>query len=668
MKDQPKKTKGIKKPSAKKSKKETQLGTPLSTPSQRLQSSCKNREQSTANKKKSQQLIDYDVNFNIEDHNANSSGDETTYADSNYVGSFHKLLEHDENGLLTEDAVAQFEEMQRRLRFDRDPDSSQTNGDLNGIRRANEMDQNPRIWVNPQSAFSFSLKGGDISFFKMRPAPALNSAENAAEMIEVYLQTLCRDVAFSDYGTGLRTDKFRLDNGNYISLTNFAAEVLNQFGEDFRGLKENGGVTPRTLFRGVAKVNSNTYSDLIGGYVSQLLLQPLYPLFPSGCAPFVGGKIGVNRLNQEVLANPQHYPIAGEREFGVSLEEFVQIQNGFIPKQYEPRDYNQDYERHLINGRDMGSLVHTDSPYEAYYNALNILLYNDFPRSRDFPYNNGNILTEGDGHSMGPSDIYTLIAEVCLEAFKASWAQKWRLHRKLRPEAMAGIVNLSFNDATYQTDRFLHPSMFTDLSRQVLEMIKQRNISQAECCRMLSKDAASNYLLAQMYPEGSPAHPAYPSGHATVAGACTTVIKAIFDDTQNFAAHLDRNNDRCQLSKVARPHPDMETALLSLEFKEDGYEIPNYREILNTMTVGSELDKLASNIALGRNFGGVHYRQDGDEGILLGEKVAIAYLQDHLLSYTENRFTGYTLTRRNGDRINITSDSIDVIGHSGNNV
>ena len=37
------------------------------------------------------------------------------------------------------------------------------------------------------------------------------------------------------------------------------------------------------------------------------------------------------------------------------------------------------------------------------------------------------------------------------------------------------------------------------------------------------------YLLSQAFPEGSPAHPAYPTGHGTVAGACITVLKFFFD-------------------------------------------------------------------------------------------------------------------------------------------
>jgi len=35
----------------------------------------------------------------------------------------------------------------------------------------------------------------------------------------------------------------------------------------------------------------------------------------------------------------------------------------------------------------------------------------------------------------------------------------------------------------------------------------------------------------QSYPEGSPTHPAYPTGHGVVGGACITVLKFFFDGT-----------------------------------------------------------------------------------------------------------------------------------------
>ncbi len=42
-------------------------------------------------------------------------------------------------------------------------------------------------------------------------------------------------------------------------------------------------------------------------------------------------------------------------------------------------------------------------------------------------------------------------------------------------------------------------------------------------------------LLPMAFPEGSPMHPAYGAGHATVAGACVTILKAFFDTSAVLA-------------------------------------------------------------------------------------------------------------------------------------
>jgi hypothetical protein len=50
---------------------------------------------------------------------------------------------------------------------------------------------------------------------------------------------------------------------------------------------------------------------------------------------------------------------------------------------------------------------------------------------------------------------------------------------------------------------------------------------------------------------------------------------------------------------------------------DDGLKLVPYTGA--PLTVGGELNKLASNISLGRDAGGVHYRSDGIEGLKLGE-------------------------------------------------
>lgn len=73
--------------------------------------------------------------------------------------------------------------------------------------------------------------------------------------------------------------------------------------------------------------------------------------------------------------------------------------------------------------------------------------------------------------------------------------------------------------------------------------------------------------------------------------------------------------------------------------------------------MGGELDKLASNIAIGRDLAGVHWRADGDDGLVAGEAIAITYLQDHLRTVTESS-SGFGLTRFDGVEVLITADDV----------
>jgi hypothetical protein len=68
------------------------------------------------------------------------------------------------------------------------------------------------------------------------------------------------------------------------------------------------------------------------------------------------------------------------------------------------------------------------------------------------------------------------------------------------------------------------------------------------------------------------------------------------------------------------------------------------------LTVGGELNKLAANISLGRDTAGVHWRTDGEQGMNLGEEVAIRLLRDHKRLNNEP-FTGFSLRRFNGSTV-----------------
>jgi hypothetical protein len=242
---------------------------------------------------------------------------------------------------------------------------------------------------------------------------------------------------------------------------------------------------------------------------------------------------------------------------------------------------------------------------------------------------------------MGMVEMFSMVEGVSDEAMKAAWAQKWRCNRALRPEAFAGLVQQA--KVTGSNPFNLDSSLFVSHAGiNVLNLILANNKLQANYPdNNLTPAQAATYLFAQMYPEGSPAHPTYPSGHATVAGACATILKAFFEDTTLIKS----------IVSPVQPDPSNPTQLIPLSNQGE-----------NFITVASEIDKLASNVAMARSFAGVHYRIDGEQGILLGEAVAIKYLQDHCMNYNEQNFTGYELTKRDGTRIRITADAVTVIG------
>src|SRR5262249_986448 len=75
------------------------------------------------------------------------------------------------------------------------------------------------------------------------------------------------------------------------------------------------------------------------------------------------------------------------------------------------------------------------------------------------------------------------------------------------------------------------------------------------------------------------------------------------------------------------------------------------------LTLGNEINKLAHNISLGRDAGGVHYRSDGVQGMRVGEMGAISVLRDYIRTYGE-RFDGFTLTQVDGQAIRIADGKV----------
>ena len=115
-----------------------------------------------------------------------------------------------------------------------------------------------------------------------------------------------------------------------------------------------------------------------------------------------------------------------------------------------------------------------------------------------------------------------------------------------------------------------------------------------------------------------------------------------------FSSALRALSDGQAQSTLADRISTLRTDLLGAD---DGLSLVAYRGHQN-LTVGGELNKLAANIALGRDAAGVHWRSDSIEGLFLGETVALGVLADLALTYVEE-FPGFQLTRFDGTTVTI---------------
>jgi len=350
-----------------------------------------------------------------------------------------------------------------------------------------------------------------------------------------------------------------------------AANDLSRL-SDFRGPKAGGRVTPQTLFRGT------TPGDVNGPYLSQFMLLE---------TPF----------GAEIVERRMRTPFAGD-DYMMDYSEWLAIQNGTLPAAPNRFDSTRRYPR---NGRDLSEWVHIDVLFQAYFNALLILFRLGAPFDRNNPYRDSR--TQIAFGTFGPPYMASVLCAVAREALKAVWFQKWFVHRRLRPEAFAGRVH------NHVTGAARYP-----LHRDILS-----SAALAEVFR-----ANGTYLLPMAFPEGCPTHPAYGAGHATVAGSCVTILKALFDETFVIP-------DPVQASPDGLTHVDYVGAPL---------------------TVGGELNKLASNIAQGRNIAGVHWRSDATESLKLGEEVALRFLRDERVTFHE-RFRGFALRKFDGTQVTV---------------
>lgn len=506
------------------------------------------------------QAAQTELDFGVPPHPTN--GDEERYP--NKIATDTRGLPHSERGEVNLEAYDSLIKALTTL----NPDDYE-NIILGGTRKL----------VNPQGALAISLEGLNAAQIAVPPPPTLDSAERSAEAVELYWQALLRDVSF---------DKFHDNTDDPKVLA--AIEDLNKLSA-FYGPKQNGQVTPQTLFRGsVTYVDQNVIPPgvLDGPYISQFLLLNI-PYNTQFISPLIQTALPGN-------------------DFLTNYDEWLTVQNGGSVKsiQYDPT------RRYVVTVRDLGELAHIGGA--LFFGAFLILSaganpINPFttglgaPLSPTNPYVTSKT-QQGSAATFAPAHFQALLNLGPSRAIRASYWQKYYVHRTLRPEAYGGLIyNNSVNKTQYPIDS---------------EVLNSQALAQ-------TFSTFGTYLLPQAYPEAAPFHSSYTGGAASIAGVQATLLKAFFDE--NFV-----------IPNPVVPDPHDPTKVIP-------YSGP-------PLTVGGELNKLATNYAIGRGHGGIHWRSDGAAALALGEEVAISILRDERLGFNE-RFDGYTFTKFDGTQITV---------------
>lgn len=376
------------------------------------------------------------------------------------------------------------------------------------------------------------------------------------------------------YWMALNRDTNFTDYGTN-AVTSAAASDLTQFSSGAQP-KSNGAVTTDLLYR------INLQDGLTGPFISQLLYADI-PL---------GNRV-INHKIRTVVANTDYL---------TSFDAWKNIQDGMLigNDAFDPTD------RYVRNGRDLAECFHNDR-FPHIFEQLGFILQFGYgiPFSGGHPYNRYSKTT--GFATFDYFHLQCLLAEVAKRAMWTEFVRKWQVWRRLRPEEYGGLVHnkiVNSRDSGIALDILLSDSLDRTFSKY------------------------GSYLLPQAYPEGSPGHPAYGSGHSVAAGACATILKMWFDEEAEI------------------PSPKVASA--------DGLSLVNYTgPDAGALTVRSEINKYAYNVAQGRMFSGVHYRSDTEEGLLLGEQVAITYMENQRRAFSEKfdftftRFNGTTKTIRN---------------------
>jgi hypothetical protein len=308
------------------------------------------------------------------------------------------------------------------------------------------------------------------------------------------------------------------------------------------------------------------------------------PMYGDLHGPYISQFLYRDIITEGLVLKQKYITDLEGHDFIKTWDNAISAQNGKIESSLD-KAFRRNMPRYIVTGRDLSCRVHNDDHSTLFYNACIILMDLKVPMNPGILKLSSNNHVETNFINFGKPDIHSMLSIVGRSALLAIWNIKWN-ELFIRPEAFGIEIERVFKN------------------KENLYGISPNLLKNASLVAVRSKNG--NVLLSQSYPEGSPLYPSTPSSHGAIGGACATVLKFFF-------------NADCEMD-IYEPN-------------DDGQDLMN---IGKKTTVYDEINKLASNVSIGRSWAGVNYHMDTIMGLKMGEKIAVECLKDMVHRYPMN--------------------------------
>jgi len=534
------------------------------------------------------------------------------------VGSFHKTLPHNDYGEV--DPAA----------FDALVDATEGTAPFGAVPEGPFIAPATRTapFVNPQAGLAHDHLTRHPVALDMPPAPTVDSVTTAAEMTELYWMALLRDVSFDAFAADAGVAQAAAElNGQFQAAVNDNGDAGHlKAGIDVPGAAGTlDAITPQNVFR------LGLPGEEVGPLVSQFFIRNI--------------SFGTQTIDQ------RQRPYARDKSYLTQFNSWLNAQNSgngddglAYPRANEASaNYYENTTRYISTMRDLARFVNKDALHQAYFNGALLLLLGGARWTPGNPYGDGGPLEDREAGfgTLGGPHILALVSEVATRALKIVWNQKWQVHLRLRPEAYAGLVHVQ-NIGVQGVNRPY--GLPAGVSNTVAAIgVRAWNVKH-------NQNGEDTLLLPLAFTPGSPAHPSYGAGHATVAGVCVTVLKAYFKtfdvDVNGGVNPLPLTSLREKPAPYSPSHP-YRAYVTHANANGTGTRVPLSAAETAQLTIEGELNKLAMNVAMGRSMGGVHWRTDNTRSLTLGEAIAAQILADITVDLAEHpEFIFRTFSRK----------------------